>query len=199
MNMESTPTPTANPPHVFLLDFQVLIYLWAALKALYRHEFATGLPNARPMLLSSQRQYHGPYQDESTADVMLPSEALSKHQGRKDDCKHDTEFIDWGYAGCLAELQRFRAQLKSRTTVVRSAVARLESTSATPTLANTAVIPAKKADSKAQEIQFMQCSLMHPNGEVNGFGHQALSCGIDSFPGCRLQGRKEGRSLPPSL
>ena len=50
---------------------------------------------------------------------------------------------------------RAMPQVNTRTAVVRTAVARLESTPATPTLARTAVIPAKKADSKAHVIQFM--------------------------------------------
>src|SRR6266478_559377 len=62
---------------------------------------------------------------------------------------------------------RAMPQVNTRTTVVRTAVARLESTPATPTLAKTAVIPAKKADSKAQVIQFMGESLLDEEGVVN--------------------------------
>lgn len=58
-------------------------------------------------------------------------------------------------------------QVNTRTTVVRTAVARLESTPATPILASTAVIPAKKADSKAHVIQFMGESLLDGAGAVN--------------------------------
>lgn len=46
-------------------------------------------------------------------------------------------------------------QAKTTTTVVRTAVARLESTCATPTLASRAVAAAKTAESSAQAIQFM--------------------------------------------
>src|SRR5262249_46842457 len=46
------------------------------------------------------------------------------------------------------------AQANTRTTVVRIAVARFGSTSATPTLASTAVSPAKSADRRAQGSQF---------------------------------------------
>src|SRR5262245_46313196 len=51
------------------------------------------------------------------------------------------------------------AQVKTRTTVVRMAVARFGSTSLTPALASTAVRPAKPADSNAQ------CS--HPIGALS--------------------------------
>jgi len=47
------------------------------------------------------------------------------------------------------------AQLKTTTTLVRIAVAKLESTLATPTLARTAVGAANKADSSAQNNQFV--------------------------------------------
>ena len=46
-------------------------------------------------------------------------------------------------------------QLTTSTTVVRMAVARLESTPATPILASTAVMPANKAEIKAHPIQFI--------------------------------------------
>src|SRR5258708_7507418 len=48
-------------------------------------------------------------------------------------------------------------QVNTRTTVVRTAVARFESTPVTPIFAKTAVSPAKKADSSAQKLQFMEC------------------------------------------
>ena len=44
-------------------------------------------------------------------------------------------------------------QAKTTTTVVRTAVARFESTCATPTLASSAVAAAKRAESSAQAIQ----------------------------------------------
>jgi hypothetical protein len=52
------------------------------------------------------------------------------------------------------------ALVKISTTAVRTAVARCELTFSTPTFANTAVIPAKKAESRAQAIQVMgtRCS-----------------------------------------
>ena len=48
------------------------------------------------------------------------------------------------------------AQVKISTTVVRMAVARLESIPATPTLARIAVAAAKNAERSAQISQFMQ-------------------------------------------
>jgi len=51
------------------------------------------------------------------------------------------------------------AQAKMRTTVVRMAVARLESTRATPTLANKAVAAAKIAERIAHPIQVMKTML----------------------------------------
>src|SRR5881409_788722 len=46
--------------------------------------------------------------------------------------------------------------VNTKTTLVRTAVARFESTPVTPIFAKTAVSPAKKADSSAQKIQFME-------------------------------------------
>ena len=48
------------------------------------------------------------------------------------------------------------AQAKTTTTLVRSAMARFESTCATPTLASRAVAAAKTAESSAHPIQLME-------------------------------------------
>jgi hypothetical protein len=56
------------------------------------------------------------------------------------------------------------AQAKSRTTVVRRAMARFESTCATPTLAKRAVAAAKTAESIAHAIQFMGIMVRHHLG-----------------------------------
>src|SRR5579872_877472 len=61
---------------------------------------------------------------------------------------------------------RAMPQVKSKTTTVRTAVARFESTSLTPILARTAVSPAKRADKTAQKIQFMQDRLTKSIGKV---------------------------------
>src|SRR5689334_25435498 len=57
-------------------------------------------------------------------------------------------------------------QLKMRTMVVRTAVARFESTPATPILARMAVMPAKNAESKAQKNQFIGMKLAERGREV---------------------------------
>src|SRR5476649_501322 len=54
------------------------------------------------------------------------------------------------------------AQVNASTTVVRIAVARLELTPSTPILARTAVMPAKKAERRAQAIQVMAASSRLP-------------------------------------
>src|SRR5579862_860484 len=51
---------------------------------------------------------------------------------------------------------RAMAQAKIKMTTVRMAVARFESMCSTPTLASTAVSPAKNAESKAHRNQFMK-------------------------------------------
>src|SRR5882724_3910047 len=56
-------------------------------------------------------------------------------------------------------VKRATDQAKIRMTTVRMAVARLEFTCATPTLASTAVSPAKNAESKAQINQLISFSL----------------------------------------
>ena len=56
-------------------------------------------------------------------------------------------------------------QAKNRITVVRTAVARFESTPVTPTLASTAVTPANNAESNDQWTQFMR--RLWPIGPVN--------------------------------
>src|SRR5205809_3764227 len=55
-------------------------------------------------------------------------------------------------------VKKATSQAKTRITTVRMAVARLEFTCATPTLASTAVSPAKNADSKAQTNQLISFS-----------------------------------------
>jgi len=52
--------------------------------------------------------------------------------------------------------------VNAKTTVVRIAVARFEFTLVTPTFANTAVVPAKKADRRAQTNQFINASKQEP-------------------------------------
>ena len=54
------------------------------------------------------------------------------------------------------------AQLKTSTTAVRMAVARLESIPATPIFARIAVSPAKKAESSAQNIQLVYTTFYVP-------------------------------------
>ena len=63
------------------------------------------------------------------------------------------------------------AQAKTTTTLVRKAMARFESTCATPTLASRAVAAAKAAESNAHPIQFM--------GDILRGGRSA-SCRLNS-------------------
>src|SRR5258708_1066792 len=57
----------------------------------------------------------------------------------------------------LALADKAILHVNTKTTLVRTAVARFESMPVTPIFAKTAVSPAKKADSSAQRIQFMEC------------------------------------------
>src|ERR1035437_606363 len=87
--------------------------------------------------------------------------------------------LDNWRSDAIGLVARAMPQVNTRTTVVRPAVARLESTPATPILARMAVIPAKKADSKAHVIQFMGESLLDGDGPVN----QPWPCGVGLAPG----------------
>ena len=62
------------------------------------------------------------------------------------------------------------AQAKTTTTLVRRAMARFESTCATPTLARSAVAAAKTAESIAHPIQFMERSSELMESMVRGEG-----------------------------
>ena len=63
---------------------------------------------------------------------------------------------------------RTTPQAKTRTTVVRTAVATLEFTPATPTFARIAVIPAKSAESNDQMSQFIAFERERTKGLAQG-------------------------------
>src|ERR1039458_7566089 len=65
------------------------------------------------------------------------------------------------------------AQAKASTTMVRSAMARFESTCATPTLASRAVAAAKTAESIAHPIQLMEDMVRARPPAVGGLAVQA--------------------------
>jgi hypothetical protein len=75
---------------------------------------------------------------------------------------------------------RAMAQAKSRMTVVRTAAARFESMSWTPTLASTAVSPANRADRSAQ---YSQLTGLPPFGGPAQAGHGVR---VVFRPGCPL-------------
>src|SRR6266436_2109911 len=100
----------------------------------------------------------------------------------------------------LALSEKAILHVKSKTTVVRTAVARFESMPVTPIFARTAVSPAKNADSSAQKIQFMEC--FRHAVPVPTLRRLASSGNVSLAKGKNLQsrGRKpQSRDPPPPL
>ena len=104
----------------------------------------------------------------------------------------------WARAWCCS-MPRATAQAKTKTTVVRIAVARLESMPETPTLARSAVAAAKKAERRAQRSQVISVGALRLERclfQIDGPPVAALDAGADLGGGAAQLGLLVGSRRP---